>query len=183
MTPSDWQAEACKRIGINEGRRNVVYNDSMGIPTVGIGFNLQRSDAKTILTTLGLSYSAVLAGKALTDQQVNALFSYSFKPIINQARSSLSGFNALSDARRFVICDLVYNMGLEGWMAFSGTRALINHALALPTGSQEAHNAYSQAASHLEGSAWYTQVGDRAKRNCAMLRNSVWCDPNGDGSN
>jgi hypothetical protein len=32
-------------IAESEGTRECVYNDSLGIPTIGIGFNLRRSDA------------------------------------------------------------------------------------------------------------------------------------------
>lgn len=182
MTSSEWIAEVCKRLGINEGRRNVMYHDSLGIPTIGIGFNLQRDDAARALTLAGASLSDVMAGGTLTNDQVDDLFEYSFRPIIQQARGSLYiySFDALSDARRFVICDLVYNMGLATWMSFSGTREIIAQATHL-TGDA-AHARYGQAADHLENSAWYSQVGDRAKRNVAMMRSSNWVDANGNGS-
>ena len=41
---------------------------------------------------------------------------------------------------------------------------------------------YNRAADQMKDSAWYTQVGNRAKRNVAMMRSSAWVNPNGDGS-
>ena len=37
-------------------------------------------------------------------------------------------FDALTDARRFVLCDLEFNLGSRGWLEFSSTRAIVNAA-------------------------------------------------------
>ena len=36
----------------SEGKRPCVYKDSLGIPNIGIGFNLQRSDARSKVSVL-----------------------------------------------------------------------------------------------------------------------------------
>jgi hypothetical protein len=184
-----WQAEVEKRIAINEGRRNTVYNDTANPPnpTVGIGFNLNRSDARDALAKIGAGYDAVRSGTtSLTDQQVDRLFAYSLAPVVDEARASLqpSHFDSMSDARRFVICDLVFNLGSAGWLGFVNTRGIIDKAChaARTSDSAGAHVLFGQAADALTQSAWYNQVGDRAKRDVAMMRTSNWCDPNGDGS-
>src|SRR5215468_5410030 len=128
MEFQDWEAEVERRIAINEGRRNKVYMDSASPPnpTVGIGFNLNRSDAPQALASVGADYSAVKSGTPLTDDQVNKLFSYSLAPVLDEARHSLQPlhFDSMSDARRFVLCDLVFNLGDAGWHGFVNTRAL-----------------------------------------------------------
>lgn len=186
MTQTDWEAECRRRLTINEGERDRMYHDSMGIPTIGIGFNLQRSDSPAILQKIGANFDAVMAGAALTSQQVAALFQYSFAPIVDEARASLEPFHydSMSDARRFVICDLVFNLGAAGWNEFQQTRAAIDQAChAGRTGdTANEHAFFATAANGLEASAWYGQVGNRAKRDVAMMRTSNWCDPNGDGS-
>jgi GH24 family phage-related lysozyme (muramidase) len=187
MTPDQWLAEARSRIAISEGRRAVRYFDSVGVPTIGIGFNLNRSDAPAEITKLGAHWPSIRRGEVgLTDAQIDALFAYSFAPIASEARASLAPgtFDALSDARRFVVCDLVFNLGSAGWQGFGGTRSLIDQGVAAHKAGDDgkAHLLFGAAADHLQDSAWYSQVGNRAKRNVAMLRSSGWVDPNGDGS-
>lgn len=188
MTFQEWEAEVQKRIGIDEGYSKTVYMDSASPPnpTIGVGFNLNRSDASGEIAKIGANYNAVLNGTALTDEQVSELFEYSFAPVIDEARASLQPlhFDSMSDARRFVICDLIFNLGNDGWLSFTVTRGLIDQAChAERVGdSTGAHSLFVQAATELAQSAWYSQVGNRAKRDCAMLRTSNWCNPTGDGS-
>jgi lysozyme len=189
MTPAQWLAEVQRRIGISEGCRATMYHDSEGIPTIGIGFNLQRADATVALEKAGVPSAAiagVIAGAvALTQAQIGALFAISFAPIVDEARASLAAgvFDAMTDARRFVICDLVYNMGDGGWLAFKNTRAAIATAEeAKEANATNAHPLFVEAATDLSESAWYSQVGERAGRDVAMLRAGTWCDATGDGS-
>lgn len=186
MTDAEWQAEVFRRIGISEGCRSQVYLDTQGIPTVGIGFNLERPDAREIITKIGADYDAVCNGAALSQDQIRALFDLSFAPILSEARASLASgvYDFLSDARRFVICDLVFNLGPDGWLSFVTTRALINQAQQAKDREDTvaAHVLFRQAANHLLQSAYARQVGNRAKRNAAMLASSVWADAEGDGS-
>jgi hypothetical protein len=188
MTFQEWEAEARRRIDINEGYSATVYMDSASPPnpTIGVGFNLNRGDAREALAGIGADYDAILKGAALTDQQASGLFVYSFAPVVDEARASLQPFHfdSMSDARRFVLCDLVFNLGNAGWLSFTTTRGVIDQAChADRTGDTAgAHTLFAQAAADLASSAWFSQVGNRAKRDCAMLRTSNWCDPNGDGS-
>jgi hypothetical protein len=188
MTPQDWKAEVQRRLSINEGCRNVVYMDSANPPnpTIGIGFNLNRPDARQALSSVGADYNAVLGGSPLTDQQVAQLFAYSLAPVVGEARESLQPlhFDSMSDARRFVLCDLVFNLGNAGWLDFVNTRGIIDRACHAARSQDDAgaHTLFGQAADALMQSAWFTQVGNRAKRDVAMMRTSNWCDPQGDGS-
>ncbi len=186
MTQGEWMHEATSRIALSEGYRSTRYDDSLGIPTIGIGFNLQRGDANELLIQCGSSLASCMQNESLSGTQVYRLFALSFAPIVAQARASLQAthFDNMSDARRFVLCDLVYNLGETGWLGFAGTRALIDagcHFNALGDHAT-AHASFGQAGDHLTASAWYAQVGNRAKRDVAMLRSSNWCAPQGDGS-
>jgi GH24 family phage-related lysozyme (muramidase) len=186
MTQAEWLAEVARRIAINEGVRTTMYHDSMGIPTIGIGFNLLRDDADALLRQCGSSLVWCMSGDGLSDPQVLKLFALTFAPIQDAARASLqpSHYDHMVDARRFVVCDLVFNMGADGWMNFTNTRALIDQGCHLNAIDDHmgAHRAFAHAADDLTQSAWYGQVGNRAKRDVAMLRTSEWVNPNGDGS-
>lgn len=182
-----WLDEVRKRIAIDEGDRAKMYRDSLGIPTIGTGFNLTRPDARQALAKCGVSdIDGVINGTvALTPAQDMALFDYAFSPIESQARASLATtiYDSMTDARRFVICDLVYNLGNDGWCEFTETRALLNEAQRSKLiGSPSSHAFFDAAAQHLASSLWFGQVGNRARRNVAMIRSGVWCDPYGDGS-
>lgn len=189
MNGVEWETEVEKRLSINEGRRSTMYYDTKGIPTIGIGFNLQRSDAKAALAAAGVpdtEIDDVMAGKApLTDDQIDRLFAYSFAPIISDARGSLPTgiYDSMTDARRFVICDLVFNLGSQQWGGFTQTIGMIADAQqAKNQGASDAHVKFVALATHMRVLAWYTQVGDRAKRDCAMMQEGIWCNPTRDGS-
>jgi len=49
-----------------EGRKSHVYKDQMEHPTIGVGFNLDRRDARRHLEELGLDYNRVRAGEVIT---------------------------------------------------------------------------------------------------------------------
>ena len=71
------------RITVYEGRRNHVYLDSRNIPTVGIGFKLNRGDATAVFTAVGANYAAVSARRSnLTVPQVDKLFASDMKKAV-----------------------------------------------------------------------------------------------------
>lgn len=187
MTPQQWSAEVRRRIAINEGCSLTRYFDTVGVPTIAYGFNLESGDAATILAQCGVADPvAVIAGLApITQAQADATFDLMLPGYVAAARGTLAPgvFDKLSDARRFVIVDLTYNMGAgpDGWGGFTHTQSLINQAAAAPDPMTKSR-LFGQAADALAQSAWYTQVGNRAKRNVAMLRSSNWVDANGNGS-
>ena len=186
MTPQQWAAEVRRRIGINEGCRLTMYLDTMGIPTIAYGFNLQDGDPQAILKKAGVTdVAGVIAGRVpLTQAQADSTFAQMLPGYIANAKTTLDPgvFDKLSDARRFVIVDMVYNLGVAGFLGFPSARKAINAAVAAATDPAKARALYGQAADQMVDSAWYAQVGNRAKRNVAMMRTSNWVDANGDGS-
>ena len=172
--------EVERRIGLDEGRRNRMYLDSLGIPTIGVGWNLQRDDTMHALAYCGVTDAVgVISGKVcLTDAQVDKLFAYSFAPIESDARTSLAPgvYDALSDARRFVVLSMRFQLGEAGWLAFSNTRGLINEAetAKLAGALDRAHALFMLVGDHLATSDWYTQSASRGVRNVTMMRTGVW---------
>ncbi len=162
-----------------------MYYDTVGVPTIAYGFNLQNGDARAILQRAGVTdIAGVLAGMtALTQAQADSTFDQMLPGYVNDAKGALAYgvFDQLSDARRFVVVDMTYNLGVADWMGFPSARAAINGAVAASDPAAK-RGFYATAADQMVDSAWYTQVGNRAKRNVAMMRSSGWVDPNGDGS-
>lgn len=201
MTEQQWNDQVELRIRDSEGCRLYKYRDNRGVVTLGDGFNMQRDDARELLTKVGANWAAVAAAPVartsdpadavppcITPAQAEALFLEILPAYISEARASLPPgvFDALDDVRRFVVVDLTYNMGAgsEGWGGFGETHALLAQAVAAKkTGKlDEAHALFGQVADHLAASAWYRQTGKRAMRDVAMMRTSRWCDPESDGS-
>jgi GH24 family phage-related lysozyme (muramidase) len=181
-----WLAEVERRIAINDGKRLTRYRDSNDIWTLGIGCNLERGDAPVMLRACGIDYAAVMADEAITEVQATKLFTACFAPIVASARASLEPgiYDALTDARRFVLCDLNYNLGAAGWLDFTTSRNLLNLAQTAKMRGQEptAHVLFGRCADDLAADAWAAQTGDRAKRDIAMIRSGEWVDAAGDGS-
>ena len=169
LTPVQFAQEVGRRIGINEGCKATKYRDSLGVWTIGIGYNLERADAVHTMALIGANYNQVMNGMALTYQQIDRLFAICLAPIEAEARNLIVGYDKLSDARRFVIIDMIFNLGAAGFAGFAGTRALIEAGIA-----NADHSKFVAASQHMEMSAWRQQVGNRAERDIHMMADSGW---------
>jgi hypothetical protein len=79
---------------------------------VGIGFNLERPDARQKLVELGLDYDAVCNGEqALSESQIDALFASEVSAALAYARTRLSGFHGMEPAERLMVLSLIYDWG------------------------------------------------------------------------
>lgn len=183
MTEPEWIGEVARRIVISEGDKTVAYPDPLS-PRAKTGSG--SGDPWTI--GIGETGPDIHEGTVWTQAQVMARFALVLPKYVAEARASLQPgiFDALADARRFVIVDLVYNMGAgdDGWGGFTTTHGLIAQAQLLKNQGRlvQAHGLFVEAGQHLKEAAWYGQVGDRAKRDVAMLVAGDWCSATGDGS-
>jgi len=135
----------------HEGRRSTMYLDSEGHPSVGIGFNLDRSDARARIGALGLDYDAVRAGtQSLSDAQIDRLFNDDFNASVAGAKSLLPNFNQLSSNAQIVLVDMVFNMGLGGVAGFTAMLSALSKL------------DYRGAVSGMKNSKWASQVPSRA---------------------
>jgi GH24 family phage-related lysozyme (muramidase) len=136
----------------HEGVRPHVYPDSLGIPTVGIGFNLQRPDAKAIFNKLNLNYDGVLSGKTdLTNDQVKALFTECLQIAYKDVKQYMPGFDSLPRNIKLGLLDMSFNLGYTRLSKFIKTKELIQRGN------------YKNAAVELRNSKWAGQVGNRAR--------------------
>jgi len=142
----------------HEGRRNEVYKDSLGIPTIGIGYNLRNATAKEDLAKVGANLKEVLRGKQLSDDQVNELFRMSLDRALKDAKSYYPEFDKLPDAAKGVLVDMSFNLGLTKLKGFKDLKT------ALGRGN------YNAAADAMIDSAWYRQVKTRGVRLVNIMR-------------
>ena len=145
----------------HEGVRHKVYLDSLGIPTIGVGFNLRRADAATRLKQVGSDLKSCLDGTPLTDDQIYMLLDLDLIDCETDLKKLFGGDQAWSNlppVAATVLMDLRFNLGLKTLLTFKHTLADF----------KAGH--FSLAADKLEKSLWYRQVGRRGKEDCDLLR-------------
>ena len=150
---------------LEEGLRLVAYDDATGKPvpeggvcegnlTVGVGHNL---DANPLTPQQLASVGHDGRTQPIThDDAINILDD---DCIIAELaiEHHLPWCEDLDEIRQRVLVDMTFNMGIVKLMAFNTFLSLL-----------EAHN-FEQAASDLASTAWYHQVGSRARRLVAMV--------------
>ena len=145
-----------------EGLRTTMYLDTKGIPTIGVGFNLQAAGAQAQVEALGLDYASVLNGSvALTSQQINQLLQHSLQGAAAAAQALVPEFPSIPGAQQIVLTDLAFNMGEAMLGTFVHTLAFVRQ------------QNWSMAAYNLQQSLWFQQVGSGATQrggaDCAVL--------------
>ena len=145
-----------------EGRRNKTYIDTMGHPTVGVGFNLDANGAQAAIQVLGLDYQQVRAGtQLLTDDQIDTLLGQTVNQAVSDAHKPIPAFDSLPSDKQIVIVDMVFNLGLAGFSKFLQTIKAIN--------AQD----WQTASQQMQQSAWFKQVGNRAKADVELMAGSI----------
>jgi lysozyme len=145
----------------NEGLLHRVYLCSVGIKTVGVGFNLERSDANERISSIGLNYNDVKSGLvSLTTEQVHLLLDSDIDTAIFIAETLFEKFPTLSLARQIILVDMAFNLGQTRLSQFV---KLIN---AVNAGN------WVRAASEMQNSLWARQVGRRAVSNIYGMKNN-----------
>lgn len=98
----------------NEGCKECMYLDTKGIKTIAVGFNLQRSDARAILASVGANYSKIFDGPVtpmktpcdcntvtcLDKDQIGKILDITAEGARRDARSIISTFRRLVKIQR-----------------------------------------------------------------------------------
>jgi len=144
------------QLKIHEGVKYVSYNDSLGLPTAGIGHLLRTNEI-----------SQYPVPTPVTPAQVSAWFQLDAPISISGAQRLLGvdTWGGLSDIRKRACADLCYNMGERRLSKF------VRFIAAMKAGN------YDLAGQSLRESIWFTQVGLRGPKIIAMIVQNI--DPNG----
>ncbi len=142
-----------ERLKLNEGYETCKYLDSKGIPTIGVGFNLQKSGARDKITAVGADYDKVLAGtECLNDDQIRQLLQDDADDAADCAKDFVPNYQQLHSGAKSAIADMAFNLGCAGLNGF----ICLKNALNRPD--------YQWAAKEMKDSLWCTQVGMRCQR-------------------
>ena len=119
-------------IAEDEGFRGRLYKDCKGFNTIGFGFNVDKNDLPKDIAILWL----------------NKLI----KGLEKDFFVNLSLWNTLNDARKYVLINMAYHIGIHGVFKFK------EMMLALEVAD------YEQAAKEMKNSEWYVEFTSRASR-------------------
>ena len=138
-----------KQIEKHEGKRNLAYKDTLGNMTVGIGFNLERGDARQIIENLGANYDKVYnKQQALNDSQINILYNINLKEAEQVAQNFISNFNEQPQSVQDILINMSFNLGPQ-----------ISKFKKFKTALESKD--YQKAAFEMQNSRWYHQVKNR----------------------
>ncbi len=133
----------------DEGEKLTVYDDGTG-RAVKPGMTTQGH------LTIGVGRALDVNG--ITPTESRYLLSNDIDRTLEGLRASLAWFDTLSDVRQRVLCNMGFNLGVNGLLQF--------HDLMRYCEEQR----WSLAADAMMDSKWATQVGERAERLEAMMR-------------
>jgi len=125
----------------HEGFRKNMYQCSQGFNTIGYGLNLD---------------AGISTGLA------EAILQYQVSVVKTQCMDNFPWFSELDEVRQAVVLDMVYNLGLNGFMKFRKTIRLIEIGM------------YLEAGEEMLDSLWARQVGSRAIRLYEMMQTGVY---------
>jgi len=145
----------------HEGVKNVSYDDTEGVRTVGVGYNLETPNARNKIDEMGLSYDDIFTGThSLSDDQINELLGEGMAVAIKDARKfvGINVFHRLPREAKHILVNMSFNLGGPRLSKFKNFRE------ALIVGD------YQKAADEMIDSKWYKQVGRRSKELVQRMR-------------
>jgi len=142
---TDWTLKATDQIKQDEGLVLEAYQDHLGYWTIGYGRLIDKRKGG------GISEEEALY---LLKNDVNARL-----PVLANA---IPFFNKLDDARKAVLLNMSFQLGISGLLKFKSTLAFI-----------EAGD-YENAAANMLKSLWAKQTPNRANRLAEQMRTGKW---------
>ena len=140
MTQND--LELIKELRRDEGVIPHAYQDSIGYWTIGVGRLIDKRK-----------------GGRLTDEEIDYLLMNDIKECVADLDKNLPWWRSLTDARRRVLVNMRFNLGMAGLLGFRNTLKFIEGG------------DYKRAAANMLLSKWAKQVGQRANRLAKMMEN------------
>lgn len=127
-----------------EGYKTVVYMDTMGNPTVGIGHMDKH----------------LIPGTICSASQIEAFYEQDVADAITTANKFID-MSTLDDCRQRVIVQLAYNMGYRLMQFVEFKIALVKQD-------------WNGAAEQLVNSEWYGEIGERGPETCNAIINGKY---------
>ena len=151
--------ELVKMIAIHEGIVLNVYQDHLGIDTVGIGRNLEdRGITDGELSYINKTMDDIY-DSGLTEEEAYYLCMNDIAIVEKELLENKPIVNQLNDVRQMVLIDMAFNMGVPRLMQFKNMWMAIEKVN------------YPLACLEMLDSKWANQVGKRAVRLSEAMKN------------
>lgn len=121
------------------------YKDHLGYSTIGIGRLIDKRK-----------------GGGITSDEAAYLLGSDVDKVIDQLNKRLPWWTKLDDARKGVLINMAFQMGIDGLLGFKNTLRMIEQGR------------YTDAANGMMQSLWARQTPARAKRMSEQMRTGVW---------
>jgi lysozyme len=154
--------ELVKMIALHEGIVLSVYQDHLGINTVGIGRNLDdRGITDGELLFMNKTIDDVY-DSGLTEEEAYYLCMNDIAIVEKELLDSKPIVNQLSAVRQMVLVDMAFNMGVPRLRLFKNMWMAIEKVN------------YPLACEEMIDSRWASQVGNRAMKLSLAMKNGEW---------
>ena len=155
-----------------EGLRLKSYDDSVGKRTIGYGFNLDRSDAKVIISSYKLNFQNVYEGitsipKWVADDLLQKEIDTSKALLYNSGKL----YADLPKCMLWVLIDMTYCLRNKFLKSFPKFWANLSKAR-----SGAGSCTYDDVIEEMEDSLWFTQTGRRSKKLINMIIGCANCE-------
>lgn len=141
----NWITNVTKQLRIDEGEVLHAYQDHLGFWTIGVGRLIDKR-----------------RGGGITKEESTYLLTNDINSRIEQVSKALPWFNKLDDARKAVLINMSFQLGVAGMLSFGTMLAYI------------ADGEYSKAADSMYQSLWAQQTPARCKRMAEQMRSGEW---------
>ena len=125
---------------VDEGVKNEIYLDHLGLPTCGIGHLITEDDPEHGLEV----------GTHIDDERVNELFDQDVQVTLGECRLLYEDFDDLPEEAQQIIANMMFNMGRPRLSRFHKMKQAVDGRDWIEAGNQ------------MMDSRWYKQVTTRA---------------------
>lgn len=138
--------ELIAQLKVDEGVEPCAYSDSLGYLTIGVGRLIDKRKP----------------GAGLRPSEIDFLLQNDVDDRIDQLTRRLPWFQNLDDARKGVLLNMAFQMGVDGLLGFKNTLKLIEDGK------------YTEAATAMMNSKWAQQTPNRAKKMARQMETGKW---------
>lgn len=140
------KTELTRQLKGDEGEKAQAYQDHLGFWTIGVGRLIDPRKP----------------GSGLRSYEIDFLLQNDIDDRIDQLTRRLPWFQNLDDARKGVLLNMAFQLGVDGLMEFKNTLALVGQGK------------YREASENMLKSKWATQTPARANRLATQMASGIW---------